>query len=133
MICSQSYINPLLENEEYRRTDIQSTAIDLYERGFNVFPLPTAHDWILRAENGNITKHPYPIRMQKVYASRLHFDPGFIELFDRSNLGAMCGRTSGNLLAIDCDSQKAFEYLGKELTARITPFWAITSHRGGAY
>src|SRR6266540_5968232 len=133
MICSQSYKHPFLENEEYRTTDMQSTAIDLYERGFNVFPLPTARDWVLRAEDGNVTKHPYPIRTQKVFASRLHFDPSFIELFERSNIGVMCGRTSGNLVAIDCDSQTAFAQIGRELTARATPCWAITSHRGGAY
>ncbi len=116
-----------------RETDIQATARDLYERGFNVFPLPTANDWLLRAEKGNVTKHPYPVKMQRVYASRLHFDNNFIELFDRSNIGVMCGRTSGNLVAIDCDSPKSFEYVGMELTARALPFWAITSHRGGAY
>lgn len=115
-------------------SDVQATAQDLYERGFNVFPLPTAHDWILRPdENGKISKHPYPVRMQKVYASRLYFDNSFIELFDRSNIGVMCGRTSGNLVAIDCDSQNAFEYVGRELNARAIPFWCITSHRGGAY
>ncbi len=114
-------------------SDIQATARDLYERGFNVFPLPTAHDWLLRADKGNITKHPYPVKMQKVYASRLYFDNSFIELFERSNIGVMCGRTSGNLVAVDCDSQKSFEYVGRELTARALPFWAITSHRGGAY
>lgn len=114
-------------------TDTQTTAQDLYERGFNVFPLPTAHEWILRADNGNVTKHPYPVRMQKVYASRLYFDNSFIELFERSNIGVMCGRTSNNLVAIDCDSQMSFDYVGKELTARAIPFWCITSHRGGAY
>ena len=115
-------------------SEFQATAQDLYERGFNVFPLPTARDWILRAdEKGNVTKHPYRVRMQKVYASRLYFDNSFIELFERSNIGVMCGRTSGNLVAIDCDSQKSFEYVGRELTARLIPFWCITSHRGGAY
>lgn len=114
-------------------SDIQATAQDLYERGFNVFPLPTAHDWILRVENGNVTKKPYPVRMQKVYASRLYFDGSFTELFDRSNIGVMCGRTSGNLVAIDCDSQKSFEYVGRELTARAIPFWCFTTHRGGVY
>lgn len=114
-------------------SDVQASAVDLYERGFNVFPLPTVRDWLLRADNGNVTKHPYPVRMQKVYASRLYFDNSFIELFDRSNIGVMCGRTSGNLIAIDCDSQQSFEYVGRELTARLIPFWCITSHRGGAY
>lgn len=115
-------------------TETQATAQDLYERGFNVFPLPTAHDWLLRKDDkGNVTKHPYPVRMQKVYASRLYFDNSFIELFNRSNIGVMCGRTSNNLVAIDCDSQKSFDYVGKELTARAIPFWCITSHRGGAY
>jgi hypothetical protein len=122
-----------LRAERQTKTDIQLTAIDLYERGLNVFPLPSARDWILRAEDDNPTKHPYPVRMQKVYASRLYFDDSFIELFSHSNIGVLCGRTSGNLVAIDCDSQRAFDFVGKELTIHSIPFWAITSHRGGAY
>ncbi|HLO30687.1 MAG TPA: bifunctional DNA primase/polymerase [Anaerolineales bacterium] len=129
-------VTPIWEqtnSEKQARTDIQLSAIDLYERGLNVFPLPTARDWILRADKNKPTKHPYPVRMQKVYASRLYLDNTFIELFDHANIGVMCGRTSGNLIAIDCDSPKAFEYIGKELTIRSIPFWAIISHRGGAY
>jgi hypothetical protein len=119
--------------ERQTKTDIQFSAIDLYERGLNVFPLPSARDWIVRAENDKPTKHPYPVRMQKVYASRLYFDNSFIELFSHSNIGVMCGRTSGNFVAFDCDSPKSYEYVGRELTCRSLPFWAITSHRGGAY
>ena len=45
----------------------------------------------------------------------------------------VCGKTSGNLLDIDCDSHAAYELIGKELDARGLSYWAFTSHRGGGY
>jgi predicted transcriptional regulator len=109
-------------------TDIQLTAIDLYERGFNVLPLKYGE------------KKPYLLK--PFFTSRLHHcsilchhkgHDDISELFKRKNIGVMMGRTSGNLLAIDCDSHVSFEKIGKELTARKLPFWAITGNRGGAY
>ena len=109
-------------------SDTQLTALDLYERGFNTFPLK-----------------PYqkkPFILKPLYTSRLHhctpacnhrgkFD--ITEMFRRKNIGVVLGKTSGNLIAIDCDSPLAFEKMGQELTARNLLFWAISGHRGGAY
>ena len=116
-------------------TDVQQTAMELHQRGFNVFPLPTAHEWRLRPEeDGKIKKAPYTgLKLSKVYISRLHLDLNFILLFERANIGVICGRTSGNLVAIDCDSEEAYEYLRKKLTQRGIGFWSTRSGRGGHY
>jgi hypothetical protein len=124
-------------------TAIQSTAIDLYRRGFNVFPLPSAWEWKARPDyDKNQNKKP-PYLLQPLYISRLHYcglachhipeREQFIALFEHANIGVMTGRTSGNLISVDCDSHAAFETIGSELTRRALPFWGIGSHRGGAY
>jgi predicted transcriptional regulator len=109
-------------------TDIQLTAVDLYQRGLNVIPV----------ERGS--KEAFILK--PFWASRLHHcgphchhagRNDITELFSRTNIGVIVGRTSGNLIAIDCDSTKAFKKIGKELTKRGIPFWAITSYRGGSY
>jgi hypothetical protein len=117
---------------------VQEYAIDLYERGFNVFPIPSAHDWNLRGET---KKTPY--KAEPLYRNRMHYVKGcecttcqrynFITLFEDSNIAIMCGANSDNLLSIDCDSQEAFKSMGDELTRRGLVFWAFTSHRGGQY
>jgi DNA-binding transcriptional ArsR family regulator len=116
-------------------TDVQQAAIDLHQRGFNVFPLPTAKEWLLRPEeDGKIKKAPYSaLQLGKVYASRLHLDLNFVLLFERANIGVVCGRTSGNLVAIDCDSDKAFQYIGTELIKHGIASWINKSSRGGHY
>ncbi len=116
---------------------VQEYAIDLYKRGFNVFPIPTAHDWNLRGEE----KKPY--KLEPLYRNRLHYVEGchcltcykynFVTLFEHSNIAIMCGATSGNMLSVDCDSQESFKFIGDELTRRGLTFWAFTSHRGGQY
>ena len=109
-------------------TDTQATALDLYARGFNVIPLQY--------------HKKKAFRLSPFFTSRLHHcgdecrhagRENITELFTRHNIGVITGRTSGNLLAIDCDTHEAFRKMGDELTARTIPFWAITSHRGGAY
>lgn len=131
---------------------IQAEAVDLYKRGFNVMPLPSAYDWRVvyqheiktgkKKPDDKPSKEPYLVR--PFFTARLHYQEGctcklcangagLVSLFERSNLAVMTGRTSGNLIAIDCDSQSAYELIGKELKERGLPFWAITSHRGGAY
>jgi len=46
----------------------------------------------------------------------------------------MCGKTSSNLLAVDCDSQSAYDAMCKELDAHGVPYWAFNSHNGrGCY
>lgn len=115
-------------NAGHGYSDTQLTALDLYERGFNVIPLRR------HSKKGFILRPFFTARMHHCGADCNH--PGredITELFARCNIGIMAGRTSGNLLAIDCDSPTAFDKIGKELTARALPFWAITGSRGGAY
>lgn len=108
-------------------SDVQLTALDLYERGFNVIPLQR-HE-----------KKPFVLA--SYFTARLHHCGAtckhkgiddITSLFERKNIGVVMGRTSGNLLALDCDSQQSFKQIGRELTARAIPFWAITGARGGA-
>src|SRR5271157_3197635 len=119
-------------------TGVQEYAIDLYERAFNVFPIPSAHDWKLRGET---KKTPY--KLEPLFRNRLHYvkDCGcstcrrynFVTLFENSNIAIMTGATSGNLLSVDCDSQESFKSMGDDLTKCGLPFWAFTSHKGGQY
>lgn len=117
-------------------THSQERAIDLYKRGFNVFPIPTE------------SKEPFEgTSLKRLYNSRLHLCgdgvepcrhgasvPTFASLFTGlKNIACMCGKTSGNLLAVDCDSHAAYIGMGKELDALGVPYWAFTSHRGGGY
>lgn len=117
-------------------TRTQNRAIDLYKRGFNVFPIPYG------------SKEPFEgTPLKRLYNSRLHLCgdgvepcrhgktvPTFASLFTgQKNFAVMCGKTSGNLLAVDCDSQTAYDAIGKELDALALPYWAFTSHRGGCY
>ena len=117
-------------------THSQERAIDLYKRGFNVFPIPTE------------SKEPFEgTSIKRLYNSRLHLCgdgvepcrhgasvPTFASLFTGlKNIACMCGKTSGNLLAVDCDTHTAYTNMGKELDALGLPYWAFTSHRGGGY
>jgi hypothetical protein len=112
------------------KSDLQLTAVDLYERGLNVFPIPYK------------SKEPYLTKQAGLYYNRLHhcsalcahagtFD--ITELFQRDNLAVMTGKTSGNLIGIDCDTHAAFVGVGEGLAAHALPYWAITGKRGGVY
>jgi predicted transcriptional regulator len=114
---------------EKRLTDTQLTALDLYERGFNVIPLKR--------------HQKLPFVLKPLYTSRLHHcgpacnhrkgKDAITEMFRRKNIGVVVGRTSGNLVDLDCDTREAFLKMGEELTSRNIPFWAYTSSRGGHY
>jgi predicted transcriptional regulator len=128
MIAPQIQTGTAQQTATVYYSDTQATAIDLYERGLNVIPL-RRHSKI-----GFILRPFFTARLHHCGAACNH--PGrddITDLFARRNIGIMTGRTSGNLLAIDCDSPAAFDVIGKELTARAIPFWAITGSRGGAY
>lgn len=130
-VSARAEVKPLM-------TGVQEYAIDLYGRGFNVFPIPSAYDWNLRGET---KKTPY--KLLPLFLNRLHYVKdcecstcrlyNFVTLFVNSNIAIMCGATSSNLLSIDCDSQEAFKDMGNDLTRRELPFWAFTSHKGGQY
>lgn len=117
-------------------TRTQERAIDLRKRGFNVFPLPYG------------SKEPFKgTPLKRLYNSRLHLCgdgvepcrhgksvPTFASLFTgQKNFAVMCGKTSDNLLAVDCDTQAAYADIGVRLDALAIPYWAFTSHRGGCY
>ncbi len=131
-------------------TSIQLAALDLYRRGLNVLPLPRPYEvraWAAREpENRDALSKP-PFILRPFFTSRLHLcsfecerhgcklppSMRFTALFETSNVGVMTGRTSGNLIAIDCDSPAAFSQIGKELTRRALSAWCYTTHRGGVY
>jgi predicted transcriptional regulator len=115
----------------------QKRAMDYFQCGFNVFPIPTE------------SKVPFEnTSLKRLFNSRLHFCgdgvqtcrhgksvPNFAILFyGQKNIACMTGKTSGNLLAVDCDSQAAYTEMGKQLDARGLAYSAFTSHAGrGCY
>lgn len=123
---------------EPTKTDIQETAIDLYSRGFNVIPLRrgTKKAFILspfftsRLHHCILDKFNNPLTCTGALSHAGRND--ISELFRHNNIGVIAGRTSGNLVAIDCDSNTAFKDIRHELTSRALPFWAISGHKGGA-
>lgn len=105
---------------EWILNTIQRTALNLHKRGLNVLP-------VIRG-----TKQPYLLR--PFYFQRLTPGYTFKKIFsDAKNLAIMTGHTSGNLIAIDCDTPHAFSAIGTELTSRNLTAWAYTSARGGSY
>lgn len=130
-------------------TSVQLAAVDLYRRGLNVFPVPRPAEvkaWARITGKEPTSKPAYLLK--PLFASRLHmcgpecyrneqrgracavrFEP----LFEHANVAAMCGRTSGNLAVLDCDSPKAYQTVGAELYARALPFWSYKSSKGGGY
>lgn len=134
-------------------TSVQTAALDLYRRGVNVIPLPRPEEVRAWAEltGGDAMKKP-PYLNSPFFTSRLHYcgpechrrhsktgkdclpEPAtFLALFEQSNIGAMMGRLSENLFALDCDSQLAFRTMKVELDARSIQYWAYSSHRGGNF
>lgn len=130
----------VVTNEREPLTNLQECAIDLHKRGFNVFPIRYG------------CKEPFAqTPLKRMYNSRLHlcgdgiqpcrhrkangkYVSTFLSLFTgRKNVAVMCGKTSDNLLDVDCDTQEAYKLIGKELDARGLPYWAFTSSRGGSY
>jgi DNA-binding transcriptional regulator YhcF (GntR family) len=136
----QSGIEKDASQHKRKLSGIQEYAVTLYRRGFNVFPVPSAHDWNARGEG----KKPYIL--EPLFRNRMHYREGctcptcqrhnFVELFEGSNLAIMCGTTSGNLLSIDCDTKAAYDFIGGELERRGLVFpkvWTFTSGRGGGH
>jgi hypothetical protein len=134
-------------------TPVQTAAMDLYRRGLNVFPVPNPFEvqvWAAEDPNERKLGDKPPYILKPLFYSRMHLcgpdcrqskgrrdclpeNETFVNLFNHANLAVMMGRTSGNLLDIDCDSHKAFNFIGIELERRGLPFWAFTSHRGGGF
>jgi hypothetical protein len=135
--------------------NVLSTAQDLYSRNLNVFPVHRPEEIRLLA-----TLYPdkysigekRPFILSPLFISRMHicsktcFDrvkrsgrkcrgnvPGlsFSDLFYKANLGVMLGRTSNNLVCIDCDSNTAFDSVFNEMVRKDRMFWAYKTSRGG--
>lgn len=92
----------------------QEIALQLYGLGMNVFPQPYGK------------KSGYPWRgLQFV---RLPSND-LLSLFDgRSNLAVMCGRTSGNLFVIDCETEAAYKAQYRALKNAGIPIWAVRTN-----
>lgn len=102
-------------------TPLQRAALELYQLGFNVFPQPI----------GKKAGLPWK-RLQYTRLHPTHPHYGLKPLFSRPcNTAIMCGRTSGNLFIIDCESQETLNYHLREMRKRRIPIWAAKTSRGG--
>ena len=106
-------------------TQIQLAALELYDAGFNVMPIPR-----VGLEYGG-KKPPYG-RFYYLFTTRL-YRASLAILFKRANLAVLCGRLSRNLFVLDCDESRLFGRIGWELKKREIPTWAVQSKRGGHY
>jgi len=102
-------------------TPTQCSAVELYDLGLNVFPQP------IGKKSGFRWK-----RLQYTRLNRDHQLYGIIPLFvGECNIAIMCGRTSGNLFVIDCESDQTFRDNLDAMRQRNIPIWASKTGRGG--
>jgi hypothetical protein len=144
---------------ENNTAGIYETAFDLYQRGLNVFPVPHPREVQAWADQrprvrSALSKPPYVLA--PLYHARLHLCDeaceerarmigrqclpapakfpalfGATGHFSTPNLAVMLGRTSENLMVIDCDSHAGFRQALTTMQSKDLPFWAYTSSRGG--
>jgi len=100
---------------------IGETASRLHSIGLNVLPQPLGQ------------KGGYPWRrLQYCRLSLNHKSYGLSNLFAGAcNLAIMCGRTSGNLFVIDCETLWSFQYHTEQVRKRGIALWAVKTSRGG--
>lgn len=101
---------------------IQKAAMNLYGLGLNVFPLPYGK------------KGGYPWQMLQY--TRLNAKHLYTLFSGRCNIAVMTGRTSGNLLVIDCETSATFTYYEQLLRDAGIPIWAVKSNgkrKGGHF
>lgn len=93
----------------------------LFDQGLNVFPQPLGK------------KGGYPWRALRY--TRLARDSKKASLREaflgNCNLAVMCGRTSGDLFVIDCETPKALSHHMEQLRKRSIPLWVVKTARGG--
>lgn len=100
---------------------IQREAYKLYDAGFNVIPQPIGKKGGYAWRNAQFTR-----------LNRDDESSGLRTVFaGQCNIAIMCGRTSGNLFVIDCESRGAFLYHINKLRKRKIPIWAAKTARGG--
>ena len=145
----------MISVNESSLSSIQLSAMSLYQYGLNVFPVPRPQEVNKLAElyPGKFyanTKIPYIL--EPLFYSRMHFCdetckshtihtfrlcPGnrngtrFQDLFVYANIGVILGRTSGNLVCIDCNSHKAFDLVVNRFDLNDLDYWAYQTSRGG--
>lgn len=106
------------------KINAQSTirqAFALYDAGLNVFPQPY----------GRKAGYPWQ-RLLYLRLSRDDASYGLRRLFaGRCNIAVMCGRTSGNLFVIDCETQTTLQANITALRQRSIPLWVAKTRRGG--
>lgn len=150
--------DPELDAHQFRNsklTNIQLAALDLYKRGLNPFPvcLPEMVKELSRMYPELFeTNEKRPYILRPLFDSRMHLcnpscaerevrtgrrcsgnsnGSGFFELFDFSSLAVMLGKTSGNLVCLDCDDMKSFEIALKLFVKHCIDSWAYYTSRGG--
>lgn len=102
-------------------TPIQQSAYQLYDAGFNVFPLP----------GGRKSGYPWKrLQYSRLVRDHHHLDLGAL-FVGSPNVAVMCGRTSSNLFVIDCETPDAFTQHLREMRQRNIPIWAAQTARGG--
>lgn len=102
-------------------TKIQREAYKLYDVGFNVIPQPIGKKGGYAWRNAQFTR-----------LNRNDDNYGLRSLFaGQCNIAIMCGRTSGNLFVIDCESRGTFLYHINKLREKKIPLWAAKTARGG--
>lgn len=118
VLTDSAHIHPAL------KINSQSTirqAFALYDAGLNVFPQPY----------GRKAGYPWQ-RLLYLRLSRDDANYGLRRLFaGRCNIAIMCGKTSGNLFVIDCETQEALQTNIAALRQRNIPLWAARTRRGG--
>jgi hypothetical protein len=91
--------------------------LELYRLGFNVFPI------IYGQKSGGVWKYVQFTRLRR---------KGLRRVFSgRFNVAIMCGKTSGNLFVIDCETPEALAYHINQLKKRNIPLWVVKTARGG--
>jgi rubrerythrin len=120
-VIERTKANLILNAPTLILSGVQETAMNLYDLGMNVFPVPYGQ------------KSGYPWRMMQ-YA-RLNPEDIYSLFRDQCNLAVMAGRTSGNLFVIDCETRTTFEYHETLLKDANIPIWAVRSggSRGGGH
>lgn len=109
------------ENDKPTQTALQQEALRLYDFGLNVFPQPLG-------KKGGL---PWA-RFQYTRLERNHLAYGVSAIFaGQCNLAIMCGKTSGNLFVIDCETKQSFKHHTSELRKRKIPLWTAKTARGG--
>lgn len=136
MISDKNEVKELMEQPQfetpqslpialYPLTRNQQAAIQLYDIGFNVMPIPR-----VGMEHGG-KKPPYG-KFSFLFTTRLGRS-SLPLLFDRSDIAVICGRLSNNLFILDCDKPQTFSWIGQELEKHNINAWVTESVRGGHY